>query len=367
MSEIPPLPTPDFSSTPVKDNSIVIFPGHLSRAFSYFTGKQTDPKEKVSSLPPLPPDYPKPSGSNQPARPRFEQSFEVGITRKFTRRWPRPQAVRHLSSISSSSTQFGDLVSIASEEPALTLERPTRWTTHKWVLLASIVMLIGYGAVVLVYSILVWFGVIQYAEVSYATDYDVLVLSTLAGSLLVFSSLVGITGTLLNSRPILAIYALLLWPAFTALLAVIYLAYRRVTFSLISTLDSSWTHHFNDATRLAIQNALHCCGYTSPLHSASPSLRCYARSPLPGCKGTLLHFERTKLIQVWQSVFALVPLHLYIMIAALLCANHVDKRFGKGIMPRNYWLSTEDVRREAERLGKKIKVAPPEKAFDRGA
>ena len=58
------------------------------------------------------------------------------------------------------------------------------------------------------------------SAVFYVADYDILVLVTLASALLLFTFIVGMTGTILNSRPILAMYALLLWPAFIALLAV---------------------------------------------------------------------------------------------------------------------------------------------------
>ena len=37
--------------------------------------------------------------------------------------------------------------------------------------------------------------------------------------------------------------------------------------------------------------------------------------------------------------FSLVPFHLLIMTAGLLCSNHVTYRFGKGMMPKAYRLS----------------------------
>lgn len=38
-------------------------------------------------------------------------------------------------------------------------------------------------------------------------------------------------------------------------------------------------------------------------------------------------------------MFSVVPLHIGIMVAALLCSNHVTYRFGKGMMPKAYRLS----------------------------
>ena len=66
----------------------------------------------------------------------------------------------------------------------------------------------------------------------YVADYDLLVLITLASALLLFSFMVGITGTILNSRPILAVYALLLWPTLISILVVGYTSYKRYAFSL---------------------------------------------------------------------------------------------------------------------------------------
>ncbi|KAJ7798688.1 hypothetical protein B0H14DRAFT_2905820, partial [Mycena olivaceomarginata] len=42
----------------------------------------------------------------------------------------------------------------------------------------------------------------------------------------------------------------------------------------------------------------------------------------------------------WYAV-AFVPVHIAIIAIALLCANHVTYRFGKGMMPRAYRLSRE--------------------------
>ena len=44
-------------------------------------------------------------------------------------------------------------------------------------------------------------------------DNDILILTFLASSILLLTASLGLSGTLLTSRPILALYALLLWPA----------------------------------------------------------------------------------------------------------------------------------------------------------
>lgn len=65
---------------------------------------------------------------------------------------------------------------------------------------------------------------------------------------------------------------------------------------------------------------------------------CYSRSNFPGCKSQYLHLER-RVLSIWFTVsFAIVPAHVLIILAALLCSNHVTYRFGKGLMPERYRL-----------------------------
>ena len=181
-------------------------------------------------------------------------------------------------------------------------------------------------------------------------DRDILILITSAASMLLFTALLGMTGTLLNSRPILAVYALLLWPAFISLLSVGYVAYKRDAFSLDHKLNLSWSRHYDTLGRLIIQDSLQCCGFYSTLHAASPSKRCYSRAPLPGCKGNLYNFEHQNLSRIWRAAFALVPIHMINLVVALLCANHMTNMFGKGLTPKQYRLSATDVKADAEKI-----------------
>ena len=181
-------------------------------------------------------------------------------------------------------------------------------------------------------------------------DRDLLILITWAASMLLFAALLGVTGTLLNSRPILAVYAVLLWPAFISLLSVGYVAYKRDAYSLDRKLNLSWSRHYNLLDRLLIQDSLQCCGFYSPLHAASPSKRCYSRAPLPGCKRNLYDFEHANLLMIWRAAFGLVPLHMVNLVVALLCAKHMTNTFGKGITPKQYRLSATDVKADAEKI-----------------
>lgn len=197
----------------------------------------------------------------------------------------------------------------------------------------------------------------DHADVMYVADYDILVLITIASAILLLTFLVGFTGTILNSRPILALYALLLWPALISILTVGYPSYKRYAFSLDRKLNLAWSQWYTPLGRLIIQDSLHCCGFYSALHSFTPSKRCFSRTQLPGCKAKLYNFEHTNLYNIWSMAFSLVPLHILNIFVSLLCANHVTKTFGKGITPKQYRLSGADVKADAEKIFGAIKDA----------
>jgi len=143
----------------------------------------------------------------------------------------------------------------------------------------------------------------------------------------------------LNNRSFLAIYTFLLWIIFAFILIPGYMTYKRRTFNLEGKINAQWSQALGLAGRLRIQNELNCCGYYSPFVEATVSSACYARSILPGCKLAYIIFERTALKRWYTVAFLLVPVHLVVMIAGLLCSNHVTNRFGKGMMPKAYRLS----------------------------
>ncbi|KAF8921594.1 hypothetical protein CPB85DRAFT_1210700 [Mucidula mucida] len=237
------------------------------------------------------------------------------------------------------------------------MDNVRQWPGKKWSLLLSVLSVLSYGIVAMMYGLATWFRTWLHADVMYVADYDILVLLTLGASILMLTAIVGLSGVILNSRPILAVYTLLLWPALISMLAVGYTAYKRSTFSLDHKLSFSWSKYFTPLGRLLIQNALHCCGFYSPLHEAVPSRRCYPRTELAGCKGKLYRFERENLGIIWAATFSVVALHLLNIGVALLCSNHVTETFGKGITPRKYRLTEGDVKADAEKL---VHVVRPE-------
>jgi len=185
----------------------------------------------------------------------------------------------------------------------------------------------------------------------HTADVDVLVYITVAASIQIFTSLVGLCGVLLNSRSILAVYCLLLWPSFISLAVVGYSSYKRSEFALDKKLNMAWSQWYNPHDRLAIQTSLRCCGYYNPLHQAVSSKRCFPRTTLPGCKAKLYLFEKQNLRMIWSTTFSLVPLHILVICISLLCSNHVTNTFGKGILPERYRLGLGDVQLEAESHG----------------
>ncbi|CDO72212.1 hypothetical protein BN946_scf184970.g64 [Trametes cinnabarina] len=294
-------------------------------------------------------------------RPILVSAFST--TDKFTQKFPRPRSVRSLSyaeQIPGGGRRSAMAANMLAEGEGLGLElRVDRWTWHKWCLVLSVCSVLVYGTAGLICAILTWFRAWNSADVMYVADYDLLVFITLSASILLFTALIGFSGTLLNSRPILAVYGLLLWPAFLSLLVVGYTSYKRSAFALDRKLNLAWSQWYTPLGRRVIQDALRCCGFYSALHEAAPSKSCYPRTPLPGCKGKLWRFERANLALIWGTVFSLVPVHILNIFVSLLCANHVTRTFGKGITPKRYRLNGEDVRADADALMKVLSDVRP--------
>ncbi|CAE6486831.1 unnamed protein product [Rhizoctonia solani] len=271
-----------------------------------------------------------------------------GATDRFTRRFPI--SVSHRKANATASDEDKLLPLLGYGETGAVVEWPNAWTPEKWALLLSVCSVFVYGLTALVLVLMTWFGIWPKSIIMRIVDYDILVTITSASLIVFGTSLFGICGTLLNSRPLLAIYCVLLWPSFAAMLVVGYTSYRRSAFALPSKMDQAWSQKFGEEDRIILQYSLNCCGYWSPEHSAASSPFCFTRSPLPGCKSRLIRFERTSLGRYYTWTFSLVPLHILNIITALLCSNHVNRLFGKGLTPWKYRLRIEDVRANALRV-----------------
>lgn len=214
-----------------------------------------------------------------------------------------------------------------------------RWNRFKWVLFIANLVFSIYSLTGLIATLLIHFNVWTHADIIRVGNRPELIISTIAASLAVLTSLIGWSGILLNNRAFLAVYSFLLWICFALLVTPGYITYKKRTFNLEGKVNAQWSRDLGLDGRLRVQNQLRCCGYFNPFVEATVSQTCYARSLLPGCKGPYIQFERLILERWYTAVFAVVPAQLAVMVAALLCSNHVTYRFGKGMMPKAYRLN----------------------------
>ena len=118
------------------------------------------------------------------------------------------------------------------------------------------------------------------SDVVVVTDTDILAYTTLASSLCLVTALIGVIGTMLNSKPILTVYNVLMWPTFVCVLIIGSSAYRRHNLQLDRKLNEAWSQDYSDRSRLRIQNnvrarlrptrlisQLNCCGYYNTLRA----------------------------------------------------------------------------------------------------
>ena len=214
-----------------------------------------------------------------------------------------------------------------------------------------------YSLIALVTCLLIWFNVFKHSDIILTANVTELTTSTVAAALGLFTSVIGWAGILLNNRAFLAVYTFLLWLVFAALVIPGYLSYKWRTFNLEGKVNSQWSRELGSAGRLRVQNELDCCGYYSPFVEATVSASCYSRSTLPGCKQDFLKFERGLLKWWYTGVFGLVPVHIFVMVAGLLCSNHVTYRFGKGLTPKAYRLDMGSVAAIMDNYAKSVFIS----------
>ncbi|KAF9552417.1 hypothetical protein CPC08DRAFT_738172 [Agrocybe pediades] len=214
-----------------------------------------------------------------------------------------------------------------------------RWNGFKWTLFVTNMLLTLYSLAALIVCLLFWFDVWTHASVIRVGNKPELIMSTVAASVGLFTAIIGWAGILLNNRQFLAVYTLLTWLAFAALVIPGYVSFRRRSLNLEGKLNAQWSQDLGVVDRMKVQDALHCCGWYSPFVEASISSTCYSRSILPGCKTAYLNFQRLVLGRWALVVFSVVPAQIAVITAALLCSNQVTYRFGKGMMPEQYRLN----------------------------
>ncbi|WOO80716.1 uncharacterized protein LOC62_03G004233 [Vanrija pseudolonga] len=218
-----------------------------------------------------------------------------------------------------------------------------RWNRFKWILFGANSVLILYGLGTLISSILVWLNVFYQSDVIRVANRTELILSTIGAALITFTSLLGYSGILMNNRAFLAVYVVLLWVCLAFIAAPGYMTYKRKTFNLEGKINLQWSRQLGVIGRLRIQDALRCCGYFSPYVENTISPLCYPRSNFDGCKNRFLKLERSVLEKWYTISFALIPSHILVILAGLLCSNHVTYRFGKGLTPKRYRLDLDSM------------------------
>ncbi|KAG0242632.1 hypothetical protein B0O80DRAFT_422920 [Mortierella sp. GBAus27b] len=204
------------------------------------------------------------------------------------------------------------------------------WTKSKWILLFSSLMLLGYSCAAFAVSLGYMLGHYENSVVV-VEFHSNLVYITLAGSIMgIITALVGLIGTLRENRIWLSWYNLMLWPVFALYLSVGYIAFRRAKNHLRAHLKDEWVHSYSREQRLLVQRNLKCCGYQTPSYFGEYDLRCFPMTNLPGCQHKYNLHEASLLSTCWNASFILVPFQLFVMIAALLCSNHVDAMLRSG-------------------------------------
>ncbi|KAG6815515.1 hypothetical protein H0H93_009610 [Arthromyces matolae] len=79
-----------------------------------------------------------------------------------------------------------------------------KWNRFKWVLFVANFLLTGYSLIALVFCLLTWFNVWHHADIVRVANRPELIISTIAASVGVFTSVIGWAGILLNNRSFLA-------------------------------------------------------------------------------------------------------------------------------------------------------------------
>ncbi|RCI03704.1 hypothetical protein CU098_010512 [Rhizopus stolonifer] len=223
------------------------------------------------------------------------------------------------------------------------VKKKQRWSKHKWWLLLSNTMLFCYGLGILLLGLLTYFKFYLRADVVLVGQEMILNLILATGVVCLFTSLLGYTGIMLNNRAVLTFYNLLLWPCFGLIASIGYTAYRKNKWNLEGKLSYQWHYRLDSDGRARIQANLHCCGYKSFSDYHERSNKCFPRTLLPGCKFKYQSFTREALLITWIVAFSMVPVHLFVLFTGLLCSNHINRKFGKGLPPKIYRLDYQGI------------------------
>ncbi|KAI7884791.1 tetraspanin Tsp2 [Lichtheimia hyalospora FSU 10163] len=257
--------------------------------------------------------------------------------------WMRSESRHSFGASSRSSVESNSLHVMKRYVPDPDQKKRQIWTKRKWWILFSNTLLFCYGLAILLYALLTFFKFYLRADVVIVGERMILNVITATGVICLFSSLLGFVGIMLNHRGILTIYNLFMWVCFGMITAIGYIAYRKAKWNIEGKLSYQWHYDLTTDGRARIQANLHCCGYKSFTDFHERSNKCFPRTLLPGCKFKYQNFTKDFLKYTWITAFSLLPLHLFVLVSALLCANHVNRQFGKNLPPKIYRLDYQGI------------------------
>ncbi|KAG0048961.1 hypothetical protein BGZ83_006171 [Gryganskiella cystojenkinii] len=234
-------------------------------------------------------------------------------------------------------------VQLEQERVHVNSHKLTSWTKSKFLLLLANTLLLAYSVGCTMVMVMSWKGVKwtkPYLDsgIMIIANHNLLYLMMVTAPFGIFIALVGYIGIFAQSRKVLTIYAILLWPLFGLITSIGYICYRRLHIQLYQKLKFSWINEYTRDDRLVIQNALSCCGYRSLGDYPSYDLHCFPRAPLPSCENLFLQYQQELLSNTSSAAFILLPVQLLVMVVALLCSNHIDRlyRTAHPITPKLY-------------------------------
>ncbi|EPB84402.1 hypothetical protein HMPREF1544_08839 [Mucor circinelloides 1006PhL] len=255
--------------------------------------------------------------------------------------WMKSESRQSLGSRTSVDTTSLHVMKRQMPDPAV--KKKQRWSKHKWWLLFSNTILFCYGLGIMLLALLTYFKFYLRADVVLVGERMILDLILATGVVCLFTSLLGYVGIMLNNRPVLSIYNLFLWPCFGLIAAIGYTAYRKNKWNIEGKLSYQWHYDLDSDGRARIQANLHCCGYKSFTDYHERSNKCFPRTLLPGCKFKYQSFTKEALTITWIVAFSMIPVHLFVMFSALMCSNHINRKFGKGLPPKIYRLDYQGI------------------------
>ncbi|KAI9258100.1 Tetraspanin family-domain-containing protein [Phascolomyces articulosus] len=257
--------------------------------------------------------------------------------------WMKSESRQSFGASSRSSVESGSLHVVKRYQPDPDQKKRQIWTARKWWILFSNAILFCYGLGILLLALLTFFKLYQRADVVIVGERMILNLITATGVICLFSSILGFVGIMLNNRAVLTFYNLFLWVCFGMIAAIGYVAYRKAKWNIEGKLSYQWHYDLTSDGRSRIQANLHCCGYKQFTDFHERSNKCFPRTLLPGCRFKYQQFTKDALKITWIVAFSLIPLHLFVLITALLCSNHINRKFGKNLPPKIYRLDYQGI------------------------